>query len=140
MLTPETVRGTILLIDRNDRLANERHLFEKAGLTVIAVSSAEEGWKLARERHPDMIVSEVMLEKPDAGFTLAYRLRKDAELASIPLLLLSSVFQATGTILDLSSPLERQWIQADAYLERPIAPEQLLARVISMLYRHTENN
>jgi CheY-like chemotaxis protein len=93
----------------------------------------EEGWKLAHERHPDLIVSEVMLERPDAGFTLAYRLRNDQQLANIPLLLLSGIFLATGTILDLSSPIERQWIKADAFMERPIAPEQLLSKVASLL-------
>ena len=139
MLTPETLSGTILLIDRNDRLAKEQKLFETAGFTVLAVSSAEDGWKLAHDHRPDLIVSEVMLEKPDAGFTLAYRLRKDAELAHTPLLLLSSIFQTTGTILDLNSPIERQWIKADAYLERPVAPEQLLAKVTSLLYHHSEN-
>jgi len=140
MLTPEVVSGTILLIDRSDRLAKEQQLFEQAGYTVLAANSTEEGLKLAQDRHPDMIVSEVMLERPDAGFTLAYRLRKDAELANIPLLLLSSVFQSTGTIIDLSTPIERQWIKADAYMERPVAPEQLLSRVTSLLFHHTENN
>ena len=139
MLTPDAMTETILLIDKSDRLAKEQQLFESVGLTVLAVSTAEDGLKLAREQHPDLIVSEVMLERPDAGFTLAYRLRKDAELARIPLLLLSSVFQVTGTIIDLSSPIERQWIKADAYLERPIAPEQLLSKVTSMLYHHNEN-
>ena len=105
MLTPENLSGTMLLIDR-ERLVKEQQLFEAAGFTVHAVSSAEDGWQFAREQHPDIIVLEVMLERPDAGFTLAYRLRKDAELAHIPVLLLSSVFQTTGTILDLNSPIE----------------------------------
>ena len=136
MLTPETLSGTLLLIDRSERLPKEQKLFESAGFTVHAVSSAEAGWQYAQEHRPDIIVSEVMLEKPDAGFTLAYRLRKDEELAQIPLLLLSSIFQTTGTILDLSSPNERRWIKADAYLERPVAPEHLLAKVTSLLSHH----
>lgn len=140
MLTPSDVSGTILLIDRSDRLSQEQQLFEQAGYTVLAATSADEGWALAQTRHPDMIVSEVMLERPDAGFTLAYRLRKDATLADTPLLLLSSVFQTTGTIIDLSSPIERQWIKADAYMERPVAPEQLLSKVTSLLFHHQENN
>jgi len=133
MHTPEPMTGTILLIDRDERLARQRAILEGAGFTVISATSAEAGLKMAHEQKPDLVLSEVMLEKPDAGFVLGYKMKTDAALAQVPLVLLSSVFQRTGAIFDLNSPQSRQWIKADAYLERPVAPDHLLAKLRNLL-------
>src|SRR5215208_6959066 len=118
MHEPQPISGTILVVDKSDRLPKQREMFEKVGFTVLTAGTTEEGLKMAREQHPDLVISEVMLEKPDAGFVLGYKMKKDAALADIPLVLLSSIFQKTGTVMDLNSPEARQWIKADAYLER----------------------
>ena len=133
MHTPEPMSGTILLIDRDERLSGQQAILEQAGFTVISATSAAAGWKLARTQKPDLVISEVMLEKPDSGFVLGYQLKSDPALASVPVMLLSSIFQHTGMIFDLNSPQGRQWIKADAYLERPVAPEHLVAKVRSLL-------
>lgn len=133
MHTPEPITGTILVIDRDDRLSRQQAILEQAGFTVISATTAENGLKLAHEQKPDLVLSEVMLEKPDSGFVLGHQMKTDPALSAVPLVLLSSVFQRTGAIFDLNSPQARQWIKADAYLERPVAPERLVAKVRSML-------
>lgn len=136
MHIPEPLHGKILLIDRAERIGQEQRLFQEAGLTVITAVNMEEGWQMMQQETPDIVLSEVMLEKPDAGFTLAYRMKKDAKLANVPLILLSSVFQTTGTVLDLNSPAARKWIKADAYIERPVTQETLVAKVSNMMHQH----
>lgn len=129
MRVQETFTGTILIIDKNERLPREKSVFEDAGFTVITAINSEEGISKAREFHPDVIVSEVMLEKADSGFVLGYKMKQDPELKDIPLVLLSSIFAQTGKIFDLSSPESRRWIKADLYMERPVAPDRLIAKV-----------
>lgn len=137
MHTPEPITGTILVIDQKERVPQQRAILEGAGFTVVAANTTTEGLKLVNETHPDLVISEVMLEKPDAGFVLGYRMKTNQDLADIPLVLLSSIFQRTSTVFDLNTPEARQWIKADAYLERPISPERLVAKVRSMLLRPT---
>ncbi len=134
MHTPEPISGTVLVIDTDERLPKERRLFEEAGFTVVTATTAADGLQKARETRPDLVMSEVMLEQPDAGFVLGYRMKSDPALATIPLVLMSSIFQQTGVVFDLNSPEERQWIKADAYLERPLSPERLIAKVRSLLH------
>jgi CheY-like chemotaxis protein len=133
MRVQENITGTILIIDKNERLPREKSVFENAGFTVITAINAEEGIMKAREFHPDVVVSEVMLEKADSGFVLGYKMKQDEELKDIPLVLLSSIFAQTGKIFDLSSPESRRWIKADLYLERPVAPDRLIAKVKSFI-------
>lgn len=123
------------MIDRNERLPKQRAIFEEAGYTVLTASSMDEGLQIARDEHPDLVIAEVMLEKPDTGFVLGYKMQQDAALANIPLILLSSVFQTTGTVLDINSPESRKWIKAEEYLERPVAPEHLLAKASALLHQ-----
>ncbi|MHB9132783.1 MAG: response regulator [Armatimonadota bacterium] len=135
MHTPEPITGTVLIIDAKERIPAEKAIFEDAGLRVVSATTTEEGLRLARESKPDLVVSEVMLEKPDAGFVLGYQMKKDPALADVPLVLLSSIFQATGTVFDLNTPESRQWIKADVYMERPVTPDRLISRVRTLLHK-----
>ncbi len=133
MHTPEQISGTLLLIDRAERIAQETKALEDAGYIVISATSIAEGIEMALAQMPSMIVSEVMLDKPDDGFVFAYRLKKNEATANIPLLLLSSVFQKTGKVFDLNSAESRQWIKAEAYLDRPVTIERLVMRLQEMM-------
>ena len=139
MHTPESITGTVLIVDREDQLSRQVSIFTEAGLHVLTATTAQEGLAVARAQHPDLVVAEVMLDRPDAGFVLGYDLKTDPELAGIPLVLLSSIFQRTGIIFDLNSPESRQWIKADAYLEQPVTPDRLLAKVRSLLKAAGDN-
>jgi len=138
MHTPEPINATILVIDREDQLPREKALLEKVGFTVLTATTTEEGLALARAKSPNLVLSEVMLEKPDAGFVLGYRMKADPQLMHTPLVLLSSIFTQSGFVFDLSSPEARQWIKADDYLERPITPDRLEARLRSVLHRKND--
>jgi DNA-binding response OmpR family regulator len=136
MHTPEPVSGTVLVVDREDRLPKTKAMLEGAGFDVLTAVTIEDGLHLARTQRPCLVLAEVMLEHPDAGFVLSYRLKSAPETAAIPVVLLSSVFRQTGMVFDLNTPEARQWIKADAYLEQPIAADRLLAKVRSLLHQN----
>ncbi len=136
MHVPEPITGTVVLIDNTERLPLAQSVLEGEGFTVSIARTMAEGMAMILAQKPDAVVSEVMLETPDAGFILAYRMKADPELHAIPLILLSSVYQRTGILFDLNTPEARQWIKADAYLERPVAPERLVTKVRSLMATH----
>jgi DNA-binding response OmpR family regulator len=83
----------ILIVDdsRFLRLANERALI-KAGHVVITASDGEEGLRLAQERKPDLVVLDMMLPKL-SGPDVLRALRKDADTAAMPIMVLTSLPQ-----------------------------------------------
>ena len=83
----------ILIVDdsRFLRLANERALV-KAGHVVITASDGEEGLRLAQERKPDLVVLDMMLPKL-SGPDVLRALRKDADTAAMPVMVLTSLPQ-----------------------------------------------
>ena len=83
----------ILIVDdsRFLRIANERALV-KAGHTVTTAAEGEEGLWLAQERKPDLVVLDMLLPKL-SGPGVLRALRKDAETACIPVMVLTSLPQ-----------------------------------------------
>ena len=113
---------------------NTQAVLEQAGFSVLSATyDAKKDYKWPGSGTRIWSSRKSCWKKPDAGFVLGYQHESDPTLAQVPLVLLSSVFQRTGTVFDLNSPQARQWIKADAYLERPVAPERLIAKLRGLL-------
>jgi len=79
------------------RLANERAL-TKAGHNVISASDGAEGLRLATERHPDLIILDILLPKL-SGPDVLRAIRANAEIGKTPIMVLTSLPQANETKL-----------------------------------------
>ena len=79
----------------------------------------------ARERRPDLILSDVMMPHLD-GFGLVRELRADADLKTIPIILLSARAGEESRVEGLQQG-------ADDYLIKPFSARELMARVAAHL-------
>ena len=125
-MTNTEVKRTVLLVDDDDDFLFQHRLhLEAAGFEVLVARGQKEAEAVlaAAERRPDLAVIDVMMETPDAGFTLCHRIRKQD--ASIPVILVTLVNSETGLDFTLSTDEQRSWIKADALLSKPIRFEQL---------------
>jgi DNA-binding response OmpR family regulator len=60
------------------------------GYEVFSGENGEEGLKVAYEKHPDLIILDVMMPKVD-GFEVLSKLRADQIFATIPILMYSNL-------------------------------------------------
>jgi len=115
----------ILLADDNaDMRAYMQRLLSEE-YEVETVADGESALEIARERLPDLIVSDIMMPGVD-GFGLLRELRSDDALKRIPVILLSARAGEESRIQGLETG-------ADDYLVKPFSPRELLARVQSHL-------
>ena len=84
-----------------------------------------EGWKIATEATPDMIISDIMMPNMD-GNTLCRKLKDDVRTSHIPVILLT----AKDTDADKT---EGYNAGADSYLTKPFTAGLLRARVDNLL-------
>ena len=89
----------------------------------FTVSTAREAEEAALAIPPDLLICEIMLEHPDSGFVLLHHLRP--RYPSMRAIIISGVSFRTGLHFDLSEPDFREWIKADAILDKDIRFEQL---------------
>lgn len=124
--------STILLIDDDpDFVDATRLILEKNKYKVITAANAEEGWTKAQSENPDLILLDVMMETPDSGFQLAYKIRNDKKLKNKPILLLTAIGRVTGFKFDKKK--DEDFLPVEEYIEKPVKPEILLEKISKAL-------
>jgi len=127
-MTETQTKKTVLLVDDDDDFLFQHRLhLETAGFDVTVARGRQEAEELLAKQLPDLAVIDVMMESPDAGFTLCHRIRKLDP--AIPIILVTSVNSETGLDFSLAGDEERAWIKADSLLAKPIRFEQLMREI-----------
>lgn len=127
-----TAQRIVLLVDDDpDFLFQQKTQLEAAGFQVVTAAAGQDAEKVLGDRKPDLAVVDLMMENPDAGFTLCYHLRK--LFPGTPVIVVSSVNSETGLDFDVATQEERSWIKADAFLPKPIRFEQLKREIDRLL-------
>ena len=126
-------KAKILLVDDDiDFVESTKIILESKPYEVIVAYEGDEGLRKAREENPDLILLDIIMPIKD-GFTAAEQLKKDPQLSKIPLLMLTSFSQRVG---ETAIPVSRGFtLEAEDYIDKPITPEGLLAKVEKYLKR-----
>ena len=120
----------ILIIDDDvDLVDNLQAVLEANGHGVSSVHTRHDGMVAVDTVKPDLIIMDVMMEEPDDGFTLAGDLRRAGH--TTPILMLTSVSKALGMDFEKDNDL----VPVDAFEEKPIKPNRLIAKVNELLNR-----
>lgn len=96
-------------------------LLEKHGYTVIPATDGQEGIDRAAVEKPDLILLDIQLPKMD-GHTVARNLRRNPDLAAIPIVAVTSYAMAG----DREKALEAG---CNGYIEKPINPDTFIQQV-----------
>lgn len=118
-------RPVVLLAEDNADMRDYVQRLLNENYDVIAAADGEAALQKARERRPDLILSDIMMPKLD-GLGLLHAARSDSKLKDVPFILLSARAGEESQIEGLHSG-------ADDYLIKPFSARELLARVSSHL-------
>ncbi len=118
----------ILVVD-DDEAINElvKINLEFFGYEVITAKDGIQGFTLAKQELPDLIVLDVMMPEVD-GFTVAKRVRENPSTKDIPILMLTAMNQLQDKIKGFD-------LGVDDYLVKPFEMEELKVRVRALLKR-----
>jgi DNA-binding response OmpR family regulator len=97
---------------------------------VLSASDGLTGYRLAREKQPDLVILDLMLPKM-GGFEICRKLR--AEEFAAPILMLTARGEESDRVLGLD-------LGADDYVTKPFSVRELLARVRALLRRASDED
>ena len=118
----------LLLVDDEPGLRTAvKAYLEDEGFAVTTANDGEEGWTVAQELLPDVILSDVMMPRCD-GYGLLNKLRADERLGGTPVIFLT----AKGMTADRIAGFQAG---ADDYIPKPFDPDELVARVHNVVNR-----
>ena len=126
----------ILVVDDDlDIVDNLKMVLEANDHEVSVKTDADNIVDSAMEVNPDLIILDIIFpEDPNAGFSAARALQKNDKVKDIPVLLLSAVNQQSKMSFGFSeNDISEDYMPVDAFLEKPVEPAVLLAKVNELL-------
>jgi len=119
---------TVLVVDDDPDIREIiRYNLVVEGYSVIEAKHGAEAVKLAIERHPHLILMDVMMPKMD-GFEACRIIRKNPELDQVVIAFLTARGEDFSQVTGFDAG-------ADDYIEKPIKPKVLMSRVKALLRR-----
>ena len=101
-------------------------MLESRPYEIITALSGEEGLQKARAEKPDLVLLDIIMPGVD-GFQVCQQLKKDPQLAKIPVIMITSFSERyMETSLAVSQGLS---LEAEDFIDKPVAPTELLIRV-----------
>jgi CheY-like chemotaxis protein len=128
----------VLVDDDPDFLVTHQYLLESNGYRVLGFTDPQEALKKMREQKPALVITDLMMKDLDSGFAFARLLKQDAALRDVPVIILTGISGRLGFDLRPESRRDLTAMSADAFLEKPIAPASLLAKVEELLRRRAQ--
>ncbi len=119
---PARAGATILVVDDTvDSLRFLRATLEEAGMTVLVAIDGQAALALLEHAMPDLVLMDAMMPGPD-GFAVTRQIKSDGRLRHLPVIFMTGLTEIEHVV---------RGFQAGAvdYVRKPIAVEELLARV-----------
>lgn len=120
--------SVLIVNDLHEQLMLMKGLLRKAGYKVFTAEDGFEAFNLAKQEHPELIISDVCMPGV-GGLEFCRLIRSDNQLRSVPILLVSA--QQTDT----ANVVAGLRAGADDYLEIPFDGARLVAKVARLLER-----
>jgi two-component system phosphate regulon response regulator PhoB len=126
----------LVVDDEPDLLELVRFTLAQEGFAVVTAATGEDALARLRRDAPDLLILDLML--PDVpGTEIARRLRADAGLKDLPVLMLTAKSEEVDRVVGFE-------LGADDYVTKPFSPRELVLRVRALLRRSareaTESN
>jgi len=128
-------KKTILFVDDElDMRIFLSTVLKTKGYEPVAARNAIEGIQKAREVGPDLVIMDVMMPQA-GGVTLYQEIKQDARLKHIPVIMLTGVSAKAFAhhLKMLNVRLDDSLPPPDAYMEKPLNPERLVATIERLL-------
>ncbi len=122
---------TILVAEDQEHIRSLiTYKLKNSGYTVVTAVDGLEAIKKAEETNPDLILLDVMMPLL-TGFEVLARLKQHEKLKTVPVLMVTAQSQEDEVIKGLE-------LGADDYITKPFSPNELVARVKTILLRRSK--
>ena len=117
----------LLIEDDSDISELVQYNLEREGFKVFTSADGEEGYNLALQIRPELILLDLMLPSLD-GLSLCRKLRAHVDTNEIPIVMLTAKGEESDVVVGLE-------MGADDYVPKPFSPRELVARIRAVLRR-----
>jgi CheY-like chemotaxis protein len=126
--------GTIVLVDDDrDFLELNRSVLESRGYSTVCFTDPQTALEEMEKSAPLLVISDLMMNALDSGFSLARAVKSNPRLAGVPVIIVTAVGSQKGFDFRPRSPGDLAAMNADAFFDKPVSPDALVAKVEELL-------
>ena len=147
---PDT-RRILIVDDSNEDIAYYSEILEASGYGFMVAKDGREAMDMMKTNTPHLVLLDVMMPRK-SGIAVFQQMKRDPNLEKIPIIIITGVSEVTG--VDVKSGEERpkesyqddmlrgfgsalreqlQSLTPDGFIEKPVDPTLLIAKVESLL-------
>ena len=115
----------LLVEDEGDIRDVIEYNLEREGYLTLAFDNGEAGLEAIRNESPDLVLLDLMLPGID-GLEICRQIKEDPTTRDIPIIMITAKTEESDVVLGLG-------VGADDYVNKPFSPQELIARVKSVL-------
>lgn len=124
------MKSKILIVDDEEHIRELiRFYLDKEGFSVVQAASGEEALEILENEYIDLAIVDIMMPVMD-GFQLVEEMK---EMKDIPVIMLTAKSQSADKLRGFS-------LGIDDYVTKPFDPDELVARVKTILKRYSINS
>lgn len=129
-------KAKILVIDDDpDFVDAVTPILQSARYSVISAANPAEGKEKILKEKPALILLDIMMDSLFDGFSLCHNIKTSKEFEDVhdtPVIFISAVKEMTGSRFQFKGE-EQGLIGPDDYIDKPVKPEDLIARIEKLL-------
>jgi CheY-like chemotaxis protein len=123
----------IMVVDDDPGIRDSlQTILESRQYTVITAADRTEGMDKIKAERPDLLILDIMMSSWLDGLDMSKKLKRDPEFSDMPIVILTGVREKTGFDLRPRNG-GPDWCSVDAYLDKPVPADILLAQVERLL-------
>jgi two-component system alkaline phosphatase synthesis response regulator PhoP len=123
----------LLMIDDDpDFVAGIKAILDSAGFTVEVAYNPKDGLQALQAKQYDLLLLDIMMGRGAEGIMIARKLRKDAKLREMPVLIITGMREQIAFLFP-GEPVHPRFVEVDELVEKPVEPKLLIEKVNGLI-------
>ena len=128
-----TEQKQLLIIDDDpDFVEGIKSILDMAGYSVDVAYNPDTGLQALQEKSYDLLLLDIMMGRGAEGIMIARKLRKDAKLREMPVLIITGIREQMAFLFP-GEPVHPRFVAVDELVEKPVEPKLLLEKVSTLI-------
>lgn len=128
-----TERKKVLIIDDDpDFVEGIKSILDGADYQTEVAYNPKDGWAALKSGKYDLLCLDIMMGRGAEGVMLARKIRKDAVLREMPVLIITSIREQIAFLFP-GQAVHPGFVPVDELVEKPVEPEMLLQKAEALI-------
>ena len=123
----------LLMIDDDpDFVSGIKAILDTGDFEVDVAYNPKDGMQALQTKQYDLLLLDIMMGRGAEGIMIARKLRKDAKLREMPVLIITGMREQIAFLFP-GEPVHPRFVEVDELVEKPVEPKMLLEKVNGLI-------